>query len=71
MLEVEHCEPNDWQRSKKNVVRLIDPLFIQNLARESRLITKVELHNNVEHILVEGVKDKKGVSSVSFSAMDE
>jgi len=58
VLVIENCKPDDWERSKGNVVHLVNYLLVKRLAREGRGETKVELSNNVYHVFVERVEDE-------------
>jgi hypothetical protein len=50
---------------------LENPLFIEDLAGEGTIKTEPELGHDEEHIFVESIRDKIGVTTIRLSAMYE
>lgn len=57
-FQIENGVPHDRQTGKGNVVELVDPLFVQGLTREGRVVAKKELDSHKEHILVKVEQDE-------------
>lgn len=71
VLSIEESEDHYWESCEDDVVNLEDPLFVEDLSWESWVETEPELGHHEENVLVEGVGNEVGVSSVRFSAVDE
>jgi hypothetical protein len=71
MLEVKQAVIHDRERSKCDVIELINEWLVQNLSRECGGKSKEVLCRDVKNVLVKVVKNQQSVSSVSFSTVEE
>ena len=66
-LKVKESIPNVVQAGERDVINLVDPLFIHGLSREYRVVPKHKLHHYVQDILVEHEQDQLSISAISLS----
>lgn len=55
VLEVEHAVEENWQRSHRDVVHLIDQLLVEGLSRHCCIESEVELWYHIQKVLIEVV----------------
>ena len=71
VLVVVNGVPHDREGGHCDVVELIDEGIVQSLTGEARVESEIVLGHNIEYVFVESVCDQKGISSISFSTVDE
>jgi len=71
VLEVKDAVEKNWQGSHGDVVHLIDQLFVKGLSGEGCEESEIELWYHIEEVLVEVVKHKQWITSVSFATVEE
>ena len=71
MFEVEHSPAKVRCAREANVIDLVDPRFVEDLATEHRVETEVILDDNIEEVLVEIVADDPRNSPIGLPTVIE
>lgn len=69
VFPVKNGEPNNWQGCEDDIVELVEPHIIDRGGAKGGYKAKHPNWYNVNHILVEHVRDQVRVATVSFTTM--